>query len=320
MGAHQNFSSLNCELRILRAKNIELKSTCHLFVRCYLSAGKKSRVQINSREISSNSDLFWDELFSLDCFGTEDSVNMLMQGKVVFELRRRNTAPLFGRIGRSQLLGKAEIPWKSVSEAPEMEIEKWVTMISKSRSGHEGFKPPAVKIAMKVQLLAVAETVRRKKNCRLTKWDECGCTDSWCNCVDYDIFALGAALEALALLTSLFSPNSASIVPLLSLLPSLRLGTLSLVAHNRWPLSTYQHHNRWSHYGMALIRRVQHSWAMCNHNVFDVTVFFVLKDNASCMEIKMDNDFYGYFPVTRAFRVDSAIVGFCLPRCSKWEL
>ncbi|CAK9174953.1 unnamed protein product [Ilex paraguariensis] len=190
MGATQNFSSLSCELRILRAKNTELKSTGHLFVRCYLSAGKKSRVQLNSREISSNSDLSWDELFSLDCFGTKDSMNMLMKGSVVFELRWRNTAPLFGRIGGSQILGRAEIPWKSVSEAPEMEIEKWVTMVSKRRNVHEGFKPPAVKIAMKVRVLAIEETVRRKTYSRLMKWDECECMESCCNFVDYDIFAL----------------------------------------------------------------------------------------------------------------------------------
>ncbi|KAA8546823.1 hypothetical protein F0562_003253 [Nyssa sinensis] len=98
MGAPQSLSSLSCELRIIRAKNMEFKSVGYLFVRCYLSAGNSTRVQLNSREISSKSNLFWNESFSLQCLGTKDSRDMLIKGRVVFELCWRSTVPVLGRI------------------------------------------------------------------------------------------------------------------------------------------------------------------------------------------------------------------------------
>ncbi|XP_059639628.1 uncharacterized protein LOC132282002 [Cornus florida] len=197
MDALQYLSSLSCELRIIRAKNMEfVKSTGHLFVRCYLSAGNNKRVRINSQEISSKSDLFWDESFSLECAGTKDSMDMLVQGSVVLELRWRSTVPVLGKLGGSRLLGRGEIPWKTVFESPEMEIEQWFSLVPMSRRVHEDVKPPALQVWMKVRVPATIETVPRRKNGRLTKWDECGCMAGGCRCADYEIFALAAALDA----------------------------------------------------------------------------------------------------------------------------
>ncbi|KAL7223462.1 hypothetical protein ACSBR1_024997 [Camellia fascicularis] len=206
MGAPQNLSSFRCELRIIRAQNIELKSNGHLFVRCYLSAGKNNRVRLDSQEISSKSNLFWNESLSLECLGTQDSMERLMQGSVVFELRWRSTAPFIGQIGGSHLLGRAEIPWKTVSETPEMEIEKWAVVVPKSRRVYEDIKPPAVQVAMKIIVPTVKEALsvpvpvmpsrKRRNNRRVTNSDECGCMDVGCNCADYDIFALITALDA----------------------------------------------------------------------------------------------------------------------------
>ncbi|KAF5458144.1 hypothetical protein F2P56_022199 [Juglans regia] len=209
MGTSQQFSSLSCKLTIKQAKQVELRSTGSLFVRYYLSAGNNKRIRLNSREISSRSDLYWNESFSLDCFATHDTMDNLKQENVVFELRwRSNKVPVLGRniIGGSKLLGRAEIPWKEVYESPNMEMEKWVTMIptSGSRVLVEGVKPPKLQVGMKVQVPAMVEKeIRRRSNYGKGKksWDEsCGCKDGHghgcTSCEDYNIFALAAALEA----------------------------------------------------------------------------------------------------------------------------
>ncbi|KAL6993143.1 hypothetical protein U1Q18_011261 [Sarracenia purpurea var. burkii] len=198
----QHLSSFGYELKIIRARNIDLKySNGHLFVRCFLSAGNNDRVRLESREISSKSDLFWNQNFSLECLATQDSMNKLMEGSVVLELRWRTSVPVLGKIGGSRLLGRAEIPWKTVSESPEIEIEKWVVvMAAKSRGADEDAKPPALQVAMKVRVPAAAETAagRRRRRRGLTNWEECGCTDGGCTCKDYDrVFAGAAALDAL---------------------------------------------------------------------------------------------------------------------------
>ena len=106
----QCLSSLVCEVSIIRAKNMEFKSSGDLFVRCYLPAGNNTRrVQLNSKKISSESDLFWDEFFSLECLGTEDAINSLRQGSIVFELRSIKSV-LERLTGGPKIMGRAEIP------------------------------------------------------------------------------------------------------------------------------------------------------------------------------------------------------------------
>ncbi|KAM7513628.1 hypothetical protein LguiA_003211 [Lonicera macranthoides] len=114
--------------------------------------GNNTRIQLNSREISPNSDLIWNKSTLLDCFGSLDAMDNLIQGKVILELRWRKTLPIFGCISGSQLLGRAEIPWENVLESPNMEFQKWVVMISKSRRVYdEDVKPPMVQISIKVR-------------------------------------------------------------------------------------------------------------------------------------------------------------------------
>ncbi|KAH7851314.1 hypothetical protein Vadar_009703 [Vaccinium darrowii] len=128
---------------------------------------------------------------------------LIETGTVVFELRqRKKTQPFFGKVG-SNLLAKAEVPWKSLCESSDMETERWVFMIPKSRPRNEDEKPPAVEVAMKVGVPAVAEPVAmRQRHRRERKWDECGCVDGGgCSCGDYEIFALAAASEGGGLLT-----------------------------------------------------------------------------------------------------------------------
>ncbi|KAL6993142.1 hypothetical protein U1Q18_011260 [Sarracenia purpurea var. burkii] len=187
----QHLSSFSSELKIIRARNIDFKnSNGHLFVRCFLSTGNNNnRIRLESRDISSKSDLFWNQNFSLECQGTQESLNKLMEGSVVLELRWRTSVPVLGKIGGSRLLGRAEIPWKTVSESPDMEIEKWVVdMVAKSRGVDEDAKLPALQVAMKVRVPAVAETGagRRRRRGGLTKWEERVCTDGGCTCKNCD--------------------------------------------------------------------------------------------------------------------------------------
>ncbi|KAL5753524.1 hypothetical protein ACOSP7_021744 [Xanthoceras sorbifolium] len=224
----QCLSSLSCELRIIKAKNIELKSktgstTGGLFVRYYLSTenNKKQGIELNSQEMipstSSHDDeykmMIWNESFSLECVGTdEDSIKQnLRQQSVVFELRWRSSLKnLLGKKSKSQLLGRAEVPWKTVLESPNMEIENWVVMAPPSSNNKKIIKRSArvldedhvkaaaasLQVSMKVAVVAHQLPKKKKKSWAV---DECGCGGHGaCNsCADYELFALMAAMEAL---------------------------------------------------------------------------------------------------------------------------
>ncbi|KAL0423058.1 UNVERIFIED_CONTAM: hypothetical protein Sradi_0840600 [Sesamum radiatum] len=190
--------SLSFELRIIRARNINLKksSSRDLFVRCYLPAGGNKRVRLDSQHTSSKSDsITWDQTFSLDCSGTQDSIECLKQDTVLFELRLRRST-LF--INGSKLVARAEVPWNDIVGSTNVEIDKWVVMIPEKGCMYDDVKPPAVQIAVRVQ--EFGEVVERKKSSSVRRWDECGCMDDGgckCNsCVDYEFFAIGAVLEA----------------------------------------------------------------------------------------------------------------------------
>ncbi|XVE83148.1 hypothetical protein DITRI_Ditri16bG0064300 [Diplodiscus trichospermus] len=202
MGVSHFLSSFCCELRILQAKNIETKSPGNLFIRYYLSAGNNGRIQLNSREISSKSEMIiWNESFSLECSGAEESLNYLRQQTVVFELRWRSRIPVLGKMGKSQLLGRAEMPWKAVFESPNMEIEKyWLTMVPMNDQVLESPKPPSIQISMKlVRGPAIVGTEKNRKERLKNNWEGCGCKDigGGCSCADYEIFALAAAMDGL---------------------------------------------------------------------------------------------------------------------------
>ncbi|TMW86164.1 hypothetical protein EJD97_021842 [Solanum chilense] len=198
----ENYSSLSCEIQIIRARNVDRTLLGgSLFVRCYLYSGDDQRVEIKSQEIipsKSGDHLFWDESFSLDCSGSQDSINRLKQGSVVVELHSRKNLLLLPILGGSNMFGRAEIPWRSVFESKNMEIMEWAIM---DKENH--VKPMAVQIAMKIRVI---ETIKVKKNInsKLRRSSSCACMDyCWCNSSnvfrvdDYQVFALGAALGAL---------------------------------------------------------------------------------------------------------------------------
>ncbi|XP_057970553.1 uncharacterized protein LOC131159556 [Malania oleifera] len=190
-------SSLACELRIIRARNIELKPARNLFVRIHLSAGNNKTIALTTRQISSNSHhLCWNQSFSIQCFGTLDSMAALKQGHVVFDLRCRNpTLPILGRLGGggSRLLGRAEIPWETLFQSPDMEIEEWITM------GSPGRAKPVHRCQVQVGSKVRVPAPERRRGEELRKWkDGCGCENGvGRNCLDCEVFPLAAAMEAL---------------------------------------------------------------------------------------------------------------------------
>ncbi|KAK1370980.1 Rabphilin-1 like [Heracleum sosnowskyi] len=188
MAKFQDEAAFSCELKILRARNVEFNSTGSLFVRCYMSAGHKKIVRFQSKDVSS-SNMAWNQSISLDCSATKESMsNMLLEGTVTFELRSRSGISCFGKTGKSRLVGKAEVPWKAVYESATLDIEKWVVMNPK-RSLLDGVKPPAVQIGMRVggPLPAVPKATKQNRSCG----DKCECK----SCLNCQLFALDAALE-----------------------------------------------------------------------------------------------------------------------------
>ncbi|WCJ31872.1 hypothetical protein M5689_013323 [Euphorbia peplus] len=198
MGAQElSSSSLTCEIRVIEAKNIQIKSNGTFFVRYHLSAPNNKNIQINTKEISSKSDLFWNESTSVECLGTKDTVNTLKQEKIVLELRwRSNSSNPIRR--SSKLVGTAEIPWSRVFESPNMEVEKWVTMVSTQKMNptsvfDESVKLPSIQICMRVRI--PSELMVEKKRINRSQEYECH-HNGYCKCQDYDIFALVGAFEA----------------------------------------------------------------------------------------------------------------------------
>ncbi|KAL9669606.1 hypothetical protein QQ045_007153 [Rhodiola kirilowii] len=195
-----NSWSLKCEVKVLEAKNVELKHPSELFVRCYLSAGTDSKVPINTQEISSvsNEQLHWDECFSLECLGDINLINTLRQEKVIFELRRRSTKKsVFKKLKGSSLIGRVEVAWNTVLDSADMKIEQWFPLVLKDASPvTNGLKPPMIRVGMKIQIATMkdnrSEWITRRPN---KKWDECGCSDGGCYCLNDDLLlVLGASM------------------------------------------------------------------------------------------------------------------------------
>ncbi|KAL5705282.1 hypothetical protein ACHQM5_023608 [Ranunculus cassubicifolius] len=189
----KNLSSLNCELKIIRAKNVDFVSVGSLFVRYFLVTSDDRKVRLSTQEIPSTCDPGWNETITLECLGTEDALDKLKQQSVVFELRWRKQSGVFGKFGGSKLLFRAEIGWKDVLDSSELSVKKWISTAITSKYVTEGQKPPALQIEMKIQ---DPQVMKMPKSCNLrSNWNECGCKhgDCRCNGRDDDIFLLAEA-------------------------------------------------------------------------------------------------------------------------------
>ncbi|KAK7306013.1 hypothetical protein VNO77_43927 [Canavalia gladiata] len=198
MDLTQKLRSFSCELTIIQAQNVEpMKPMKNLFARLYLPAGNNKRIQLNTKKLSSVP--FWNESFSLDCSCPNQFLETLKLESLMLELRQSKA---LGKIWGSRVVGRGEIPWKAIFESPNMEFKDWVKMdlVSGSDCENATFKAPEVHVEIKIRVALDMEKENRRRRLN-NKWDECGCTHghdhhAWCSPEDYDIFALGAALEA----------------------------------------------------------------------------------------------------------------------------
>ncbi|XP_026437694.1 uncharacterized protein LOC113335890 [Papaver somniferum] len=200
MDSSERFPSVvNCELRILRAKNLDFLTNGAVFVRYFIQNENNERIQLNTREIpvTPMCDPYWNASVSLECSGDKDVIDKLSRQSIVFELRWRNTKSVFGSITGSKLLGITEVSWASILESTELSIEKWVTTIPESRL-FDGLKPASLQIGMKVTMPNIDDTLKRKNQIRPSSknWKECGCKHGGCTDRDEDVFAVAATLDA----------------------------------------------------------------------------------------------------------------------------
>ncbi|KAL9245740.1 hypothetical protein vseg_019357 [Gypsophila vaccaria] len=215
-------TSVKCEINIYGAKNIVTKKQGTLFVRCYLSVGKKNnkRVQLNTREIMSSKNfdgdehVFWDETFSLT--STSRSTNYhAKDGNLEFELRWRSASTnVLGQKSHSKLLARGEMSCNWVKHEDEDEDEDegttWVSMVRVGGSSEcWDVKPPALRVGVKVEVeeedeektvvvvKSRQEMRRRRRQERLRNWDECGCGCGCSNacCVDSELFLVASVVD-----------------------------------------------------------------------------------------------------------------------------
>ncbi|XP_068641166.1 uncharacterized protein [Aristolochia californica] len=186
-------STLNCELKIMRAKNLDFIAPGKVFVRYYLVADSGEKIRFSSCEIPSTCEPQWNESISFECRGAAETVAKLRRQKIVLELRWRSSAPFVGRIVSSTLLGRAEVSWRDVLESEDMSMVRWVTLGTKNCSP-VGLKPPALQLGMRVNRPAEVQKVNRRQGCS-AKWNECGCRDGSCNARDEELFTILAAVD-----------------------------------------------------------------------------------------------------------------------------
>ncbi|XP_026437693.1 uncharacterized protein LOC113335889 [Papaver somniferum] len=196
MDSCEKCSSLSCELRIIRAENLDFSTNGTVFVRYYIMNENNERIRLNTREVpsSSVSDPCWNESISLECSRDRDVIDKLSQQSILFELRSRNSKSIFGR---SKVLGTAEISWLEVLESTELSIEKWVPAILKNNNNSESLKPASLQIGMKITVPKTIHTLKNKSQARFSSknWKECGCKHGGCTETNEDVFAVAATLE-----------------------------------------------------------------------------------------------------------------------------
>ncbi|KAJ0242075.1 hypothetical protein HA466_0213970 [Hirschfeldia incana] len=196
----KKLSSLKCEVRVVEARNVEVKSLAStLFVRFYLTAGHNRKIEVNTREVCQKSEnLIWDQSFGLECQGNEEAVEELKQQRVVFELRRKKTSSFLRKSSRSEVVGRGEVSWESVFESRGMEMERFVVM-SGSKTPVFGDESPALlKIGLKVQAIEIekmSSLINKKEKLCACCYSSRDCKS--CSCLDYEAFALACALDCI---------------------------------------------------------------------------------------------------------------------------
>ncbi|XP_072971226.1 uncharacterized protein [Typha angustifolia] len=173
--SHHDPPPLKFDVKVVRLADLDVELERSLFIRYYIFAGDGRRIRIDTREISSTSNLNWSEFASFECRGSLALLGELIEPQnLVFELRwRRRRAAILGRITRSKLLGRGEVAWKDVAEAKGMSLEKWVKL---HVTGHESdsFKLPTLLVELKIQAI---DGRNKRIDGRRMGWKRCNCED-----------------------------------------------------------------------------------------------------------------------------------------------
>lgn len=172
-----------------------------LFLRCHVPAGGGRAIQIDSRgaeqpdgsgETTTGARaVSWRDVASLSCDGSPACVRELVdRGTVVFEVRRRRggrrRAVMLGKVLGSELVGRAEVPWK---DAAAVAVERRVELAApRSRPGL-GEEAPAVlsaRMSVRVSETPVPAGRRRAGSSAHAHRRQSGC--EW-SVGDEDVFA-----------------------------------------------------------------------------------------------------------------------------------
>ncbi|KAF8679239.1 hypothetical protein HU200_046014 [Digitaria exilis] len=125
-----------------------------LFLRCHVPAGGGRSIRIDTRggagqpsdggggTSSGGAAVSWRDVASLSCDGSPASVRELVDREaVVFEVRRRRPAVLLGRVLGSELVGRAEVPWKDAAGGSP--VERRVELVGSTGRRALGEEAPA---------------------------------------------------------------------------------------------------------------------------------------------------------------------------------
>ncbi|XP_073006009.1 uncharacterized protein [Typha latifolia] len=155
------------EVKVVKLENFNLDLQGSIFIRYYVSAGRRRRICIDTREIPSTSNPCWNELALVECRGPSDSIGELRgQQSLVFELRWSRTASVFRRVAGSKLLGKAEVTRKDAIGSTGMFKKRFGLCTSQSI---KGLPPPTLLVEMKLQ---VADAISKR-----ISWSKCNCSE-----------------------------------------------------------------------------------------------------------------------------------------------
>lgn len=143
-----------------------------IFLRCHVPAGGGRTIQIDSRGAErpgggeTTAVLSWRDVASLSCNGSPACVREVVdQGSVVFEVRRRRArGMLLGRVLGSELVGRAEVPWRD-DAGGAVAAERRVELAPPARRRRaRGEAAPVLSARMSVRLSeTVAPDDRRRR-------------------------------------------------------------------------------------------------------------------------------------------------------------
>jgi hypothetical protein len=175
-----------------------------LFLRCHVPAGGGRAIQIDSRGAEQPDGstaggagaVSWRDVASLSCDGSPAYVRELVdRGTVVFEVRRRRggrrrRAVLLGKVLGSELVGRAEVPWRDAGGGNgdvAVAVERRVDLTASSSRGTQGEEAPAAVLSARMSV-RVSETPvpARRRRAGSSAHAQSGC--DW-SVGDEDVFA-----------------------------------------------------------------------------------------------------------------------------------